>query len=231
MLDRLTDLSERCGVSVSNGQIVISVAVGSSGTPACPGLSTDQSSGTREGAQDREGEDGDGSAGGGSAEENIRKPKPINSEHLGKEAEVLSESDDSEWGSTEAPEGELSDDGGEWSDADSNASVAVRRSLWDVASSEAHQLTHKPALPHRNHKKTHSRTRTHPRHRCRHTHPQKTRRHHSNRPRSGMDRRCQPIQIQIAQYTVSWVDVEGAGGNDDSGWADYASGLESPPAP
>ena len=41
---------------------------------------------------------------------NTRKPKPINSEHLGKEAEVLSESDDSEWGSTEVPDGELSDD-------------------------------------------------------------------------------------------------------------------------
>ena len=64
---------------------------------------------------------------------------------MGDHAEVLSGSHDS-LDSTEVPADGASEVD-ELSEADSDASAVVRRSLWDVATSEEHMRTHRPALP------------------------------------------------------------------------------------
>ena len=62
---------------------------------------------------------------------------------------MLSESEDSvDADSTDVPVGSVAE--GEedvWSEADSDTSVVVRRSLWDTAATDRHKMNHKPALP------------------------------------------------------------------------------------
>ena len=64
-------------------------------------------------------------------------------------AEVASDSEDTlcDFESTEAP----GTDDDELSGFSSDESVLVKRSLWDAAQSEEHELTHKPGLPIRCH--------------------------------------------------------------------------------
>ena len=138
--DHLTDCSSRCGVAVRDGCVVITVKIDSLGAVACPSVSA--AVGPASASSSAEGlpaEEPAHTAPGG-AKDSVS----VHSTDKPCTAEVASDSEDSlgDFESTIAPGTE-----DELSGYSTDDSVPVRRSLWDVAKSDEHKLSHKPSLP------------------------------------------------------------------------------------
>ena len=153
--DHFTNCSELCGVIVRDGCVEISVKLDCLGTVACPGTHQPEPLGASSSAEGtRQGEAVQVAPRGASSDDS-KQPVRITVGMLDSKdeykfaepctAEVASDSEGSlgDFDSTEALGTNVDDLDGYSSDE----SVPVQRNLWDVARSDSHQLSHKPALP------------------------------------------------------------------------------------